>query len=475
VPSIEKGGSSTPKEPGNGNEPVSPAGSTNLDSPRSGAKQAAPQVSKWSNTRQNKGASSQRRSLAKAFVAAGATAVVFVVLATFASSPAVSTGPLDLGGAVLMPYVKSNPEAFYQEPSPIPPGPLGSVIRVQPMPPYVELPKGANAYRILYRSIGMHGLTAVSGFIVVPKGPVPKGGFPIVDYAHATTGIANLCAPSMYAFLDVPYVSSLVRDKYVIVATDYPGLGTAPPFHVTPYLVAGAEARSVLDAARAALDLPFAHAANEVMLMGYSQGAQAVLKAEEIASSYAPELHLVETVAFSAPNDLSVIVNAARKTSALAAFYVLLAASWRIDYPDLKTSDLLSPTGQKYLIDAYSICVNKLTEILHKEKVGTSVLSPRAQSYRLFQELLKQNSVPSGPITVPTLLASGAKDQLIPLSITKAWVKKACRIDPKAPLEWLVQPGAGHGGVIPKAKAKVLSWMKARLAGKPALVPCGRF
>jgi pimeloyl-ACP methyl ester carboxylesterase len=369
--------------------------------------------------------------------------------------------------------VKTNPEAFYQEPSPVPPGPLGSVIRVQPMPAYVKLPKGASAYRILYRSIGMHGLTAVSGFIVVPKTPAPKGGFPIVDYAHATTGLANLCAPSMYAFLDVPYVSTLIRRRYVVVATDYPGLGTAPPFHVTPYLVAGAEARSVLDAARAALDLPFAHAANKVMLMGYSQGAQAVLKAEEIASSYAPELHLVATVAFSAPTELSVVVTAAQKDPALAAFYVLLAASWRIDYPDLKTSDLLSPTGQKYLVDAYTICVNKLTAILHKQKIGTSVFSPRAQDYPLFEKLLEQNSVPPGPITVPTLLATGAQDKLIPLSITRAWVEKTCRIDPKARLEWLIQPGAGHGGVVPKTKAKVLAWMRARLEGRPLSVPCG--
>jgi pimeloyl-ACP methyl ester carboxylesterase len=133
----------------------------------------------------------------------------------------------------------------------------------------------------------------------------------------------------------------------------------------------------------------------------------------------------------------------------------------------------LSPTGQKYLVDAYTICVNKLTEILQKEKVGASVLSPRAQDYRLFQKLLKQNSVPPDPITVPTLLATGAKDKLIPISMTRTWVKKACQIDPEAPLEWLIQPGAGHGGVVPKTKAKVLAWMRARLEGRPLSVPCG--
>ena len=74
-------------------------------------------------------------------------------------------------------------------------GPPGSLIRSEPM---MFAPAGAQAYRVLYRSIGMQGEPiAVSGVIVVPPGPVPAGGRPIVAWAHPTTGVVPHCAPSL--------------------------------------------------------------------------------------------------------------------------------------------------------------------------------------------------------------------------------------------------------------------------------------
>src|SRR5881398_3229289 len=50
---------------------------------------------------------------------------------------------------------------------------------------------------VLYRSTDAAGKTdAVSGTITVPKGKAPKGGWPILTWAHGTTGIADSCAPT---------------------------------------------------------------------------------------------------------------------------------------------------------------------------------------------------------------------------------------------------------------------------------------
>jgi hypothetical protein len=50
---------------------------------------------------------------------------------------------------------------------------------------------------LLYRSIGVRGRpVAVSGTLTVPAGRPPRGGWPIVSYAHGTSGIADACAPS---------------------------------------------------------------------------------------------------------------------------------------------------------------------------------------------------------------------------------------------------------------------------------------
>ena len=57
-------------------------------------------------------------------------------------------------------------------------GAPGTLIRYEPM---AFAPAGAQAYRVLYRSTGMHGEPiAVSGVIVVPPGPASEGGRPIV-------------------------------------------------------------------------------------------------------------------------------------------------------------------------------------------------------------------------------------------------------------------------------------------------------
>jgi hypothetical protein len=50
---------------------------------------------------------------------------------------------------------------------------------------------------VLYTQVGVRGrLVAVSGIVSVPKGRAPKRGWPVLTYAHGTTGIADACAPS---------------------------------------------------------------------------------------------------------------------------------------------------------------------------------------------------------------------------------------------------------------------------------------
>src|SRR3954470_570292 len=99
-----------------------------------------------------------------------------------------------------------------------------------------NLPKGGASHVVLYSSKAPNGdIVPVSGIVTVPKGKAPKGGFPVVSWAHGTTGIADGCAPSRYAG-DAPasqnvtdfrsQASAWVKDGYAVVQTDYAGLGT---------------------------------------------------------------------------------------------------------------------------------------------------------------------------------------------------------------------------------------------------------
>ncbi len=168
---------------------------------------------------------------------------------------------------------------FYAIPDPLPAGPPGAPIWAE----RVAAPPGALAWRILYHSRTIHDEDiAVSGLVVAPEAAPPEGGFPVIAYAHGTTGLADPCAPSKAAQPlvtdddaagDLP-LPPFWEEGYVVVATDYEGLGT-PGRH--PYIVGGSEGRGILDSIRAARALPDAHAGDQAVVVGISQGGHAAL------------------------------------------------------------------------------------------------------------------------------------------------------------------------------------------------------
>src|SRR5918998_4556341 len=59
------------------------------------------------------------------------------------------------------------------------------------------LPQASRTWTLLYRSTSLRGKAiGVSGFVMLPRGKPPKAGWPVVSWAHGTTGIADRCAPS---------------------------------------------------------------------------------------------------------------------------------------------------------------------------------------------------------------------------------------------------------------------------------------
>src|SRR3954453_7971858 len=158
---------------------------------------------------------------------------------------------------------------------------------------------------LLYSSTSTGGKAVpVSGTVSVPKGKAPKGGWPVVSWAHGTTGIADVCAPSiigMPATYDQPLMNTWLKAGYAVVRTDYEGLGT-PGEH--PYLIGVSEGRSVLDMVRAARKLD-GSIGKRVVIAGHSQGGQSALFAGSLAKKWTPELTLRGTLAFAPVSHLS--------------------------------------------------------------------------------------------------------------------------------------------------------------------------
>ena len=206
---------------------------------------------------------------------------------------------------VLGPVPAASQNAFYQASESDIAGPIGSLIREAPR---AGAAAGATAHKVLYRSTRPDGTPiAVSGIVIVPAGQAPAGGWPVVAWAHPTTGVVSRCAPSLAIFLFQQIAGSrrLLEDGYAIAATDYPGLGTPGPH---PYLVGESEARAVIDSVRAARSFPGLEISNRFAVWGHSQGGQASLFTGMIAKTYAPELQLVGVAAAAPATDLATLV-----------------------------------------------------------------------------------------------------------------------------------------------------------------------
>jgi acetyl esterase/lipase len=130
----------------------------------------------------------------------------------------------------------------------------------------------------------------VSGAYFVPKGTPPDAGWPLVAWAHGTTGIADVCAPSWIprSERDAGYLNTWLQQGFAVVATDYQGLGTPGPH---PYLAVRPEAYSVLDSVRAVLK-GFSNVANKIVVIGQSQGGGAAFATARQGKPRTLEKHL---------------------------------------------------------------------------------------------------------------------------------------------------------------------------------------
>jgi pimeloyl-ACP methyl ester carboxylesterase len=242
-------------------------------------------------------------------------------------------------------------DAFYTPPSPVPGKAHGDLIwsRAEDAPSNMRLAGASQNLLVLYRSTGIGG-TAVadSGAVAIPKGKPPKGGWPVLTWAHGTTGLADQCAPTRMARQTDAYTTDLrsqfaayLKAGYAVAAADYEGLGT-PGVH--PYLIGSSEGHAVLDIVRAARKID-KRIGRSVAIMGHSQGGHAALWAAALAPKYTPELTLRATVAFAPAShikDQANLLDVLTQPSPLSGLVASIFRGADVAYPSLQVPSLLS-------------------------------------------------------------------------------------------------------------------------------------
>lgn len=372
--------------------------------------------------------------------------------------------------------------AFYTYDLKVPDQP-GLMLRTKAAPTDVSVPSAGSAYRILYSSRDWRdGKTpiTVSGIIFFPKGTPPKGGWPILAWSHGTTGVADVCAPSLNprSERDKVYLSAWLDDGYAIVATDYAGLGT-PGAH--PYLQYKSEGMAVLDGVRAALQAYPDKLQNKIVTIGQSQGSGAAIAAAYLAPTYARKLRIKGTVATGIVAHTAHL-NGARQepvpslytetdTSKNAGYEMLyfLGTVRSVDPDGINPGDYISEAAWPLLEKAQSTCLSGLSTYAGQLGVTVDRLYKRPID-DLERRTDQAGDFPDVKIRTPVFIGTGLADSDAQTATQYNFVSAMCAAGDV--VEWHYYPGATHSSAVMRSRADSPAFVNAVIHGRKIANRC---
>jgi pimeloyl-ACP methyl ester carboxylesterase len=401
--------------------------------------------------------------------------------------------------------------AFYESvASIVPAGKLGTVLKKESIETTVA---GARAWRIAYVSSDFAGRKTIStGVVIAPAGPAPKEGRPVMVWAHGTTGTAQNCGPSQQLdptqplneyFLiggnsttdyGLPAVERFIHDGYVVVGTDYQGLGGGGTHQ---YMVSGTQARDAIDAIRAAGSMSETGAGKKAVLYGWSQGAGAVITAASLPGYIAQTgtafdgIELVGVVAL-APPDVAVTVTSmptdeasaekmlaaqeAAFTGGVFNFAHVAMTYWALPagVAGLQLTDIFTPEGAQVLDKVMTgKCVHALADTLNYYYGSTypTLLRTKPANALAWAKALVAESVPPVKPIAPVIIYFGSDDTTVPPVMGQLYRAQMCKLGGNVARVQL--PGKQtHYTTPPVAEPLYTAWVEERFAGKPAPSGC---
>jgi alpha-beta hydrolase superfamily lysophospholipase len=393
--------------------------------------------------------------------------VLIVLLSVFTTAAATADDvlPKSRAEALVMEAKDALPlTRFYDPPRSLGGRTPGTLIRSAAFHGY-SLPAGAHAVRVLYVSRALDGSpVAASGVVLIPPGSPPLGGWPVIAWAHGTSGVARMCAPSLMK--DVEYGSEglmpMVAAGFAVVATDYAGLGT-PGFHQYDNKIAQAnDVVYSIPAARAAvtsLGRPW-------VAVGHSQGGVAVWGVAELEAKFKDESY---RGAISVAGDMSYegfeAHDALSFDTITNLYWPLTAFGVKASYPSFDIARMLTPAMMERYTDVTSkgcwyYAYAAAAEIGHQSAVRPG--------WNEAPELARYNEDSHSadkPIQGPLMVLAGDDDASVNFANIQAGVVDACRNH--LPIEFVHRPGLDHDPLMEETIDLQLDWVRARLDGKP--------
>ena len=292
-----------------------------------------------------------------------------------------------------------------------------------------------------YKMLGIDNTEVqATALLFTPKTAPPAKGWPIVVWAHGTTGVADICAPSrnqLNSYIQA-MINGLLLAGYAVVAPDYEGLGEPKNDELHPFLNVKSEAFSITDAVVAAHNYLGTKAASRWMTVGHSQGGHAALAAAQYQSR--AQLDYKGTVAVAPASNLELILTvgeglAAQQTdlsekittlASLDTFTALITAGLRNPNPTLQYSQVFKSPTDQIADNAETDCYTSLGQefglgmLSYAQNHGGDISNyPRTQSNFMtlspVKKFLDSDSQPlQVKISTPIIIYQGALDTTVP-------------------------------------------------------------
>jgi pimeloyl-ACP methyl ester carboxylesterase len=400
--------------------------------------------------------------------------------------------------------------AFYEETARIKPeGKLGRVVKQEPITTPIP---GAVAWKIAYISSDVNDRrTIATGLVVAPADAGTNR--PVLAWAHGTTGTAQNNGPSQEVnpavplneyFLiggnsstdyGMPALTQFIAAGYVVVATDYQGLGGGGRHQ---YAVAVTNGRDVINSARAAISARLGGAGKTAIGYGWSQGGGAILAMASDISYLAETGTAADGVTYKgfvalAPEDVAVEFGD-QPIDQVAADKIMagLSAQFSVDmlnfahfvmsvwgaqaaFPDqLKLTDVFTAEGAAALDEILSnkgIHAAADTITFNFGADFNSLLRPAPTNTLAWVNAFKRGSVAPVKPVAPVIIYYGTKDTAVPIIMGKLYQEQMCAKG--AQIERVQLPGAQSHFTTPgAAEPMFVPWIADRLAGRPVQNPC---
>ncbi|WP_457970859.1 alpha/beta hydrolase [Acinetobacter calcoaceticus] len=325
---------------------------------------------------------------------------------------------------------------------------------------------------LTYKMLGQSGQEVqATSLVFTPNTPPPTGGWPIVVWAHGTTGVADVCAPSKAALADSTkdLISKLLAAGYVVVAPDYEGLGT-PGIH--PFLNVKSEAFSITDAVVATrnyLSQRNLLTSKKWLTVGHSQGGHAALSAAQYASR--AQLDYKGTVAVAPASNLGFILVAGEQSvvnatldkkipmyAQLDTYTALVTAGMRNTQPNFDYSQVFTSQISGIAAQAETLCSGPLGQAFgagmtkyatdHNGTLdGYTRTQPNFMAVALVKTFLDKDSQPlQAKVTTPIIIYQGVGDTTVPKVATDILISNATVVGTK--INSYVTGNWDHGTVM---------------------------